>query len=171
MGSAARPSRRARCLSLGTTVRDATTRKWILPRDRTKAFARGSLFLSTRRRSRATRPGLSFSATGRARPFGNYRSGVRMEGPLVGRHSSLSIRFLRASRRSVYSRGDFCGHRSAAWATTGPGNNGDRTDAGCGVSRYPKLGRSEEHTSELQSHVNLVCRLLLEKKKKKKTKR
>src|SRR5690242_21436083 len=31
--------------------------------------------------------------------------------------------------------------------------------------------RSEEHTSELQSHVNLVCRLLLEKKKKKKNKR
>src|SRR5438477_8686344 len=29
------------------------------------------------------------------------------------------------------------------------------------------LWRSEEHTSELQSHVNLVCRLLLEKKKKK----
>src|SRR6266571_8182461 len=30
----------------------------------------------------------------------------------------------------------------------------------------PSFGRSEEHTSELQSHVNLVCRLLLEKKKK-----
>src|SRR6266571_4772209 len=29
--------------------------------------------------------------------------------------------------------------------------------------RHPK-GRSEEHTSELQSHVKLVCRLLLEKK-------
>src|SRR5438034_7117663 len=29
-------------------------------------------------------------------------------------------------------------------------------------------GRSEEHTSELQSHSDLVCRLLLEKKKKKK---
>src|SRR5260370_20053409 len=28
--------------------------------------------------------------------------------------------------------------------------------------------RSEEHTSELQSHLNLVCRLLLEKKKKNK---
>src|SRR6185369_18014457 len=27
-------------------------------------------------------------------------------------------------------------------------------------------GRSEEHRSELQSHLNLVCRLLLEKKKK-----
>src|SRR5438034_5700887 len=31
------------------------------------------------------------------------------------------------------------------------------------------LLRSEEHTSELQSHSDLVCRLLLEKKKKKKT--
>src|SRR6266480_4562808 len=30
--------------------------------------------------------------------------------------------------------------------------------------REPKSVRSEEHTSELQSHVNLVCRLLLEKK-------
>src|SRR5260370_28541584 len=30
------------------------------------------------------------------------------------------------------------------------------------------LKRSEEHTSELQSHLNLVCRLLLEKKKKQK---
>src|SRR5260370_7027409 len=29
-----------------------------------------------------------------------------------------------------------------------------------------KRGRSEEHTSELQSHLNLVCRLLLEKKKR-----
>src|SRR5260370_22485887 len=29
--------------------------------------------------------------------------------------------------------------------------------------------RSEEHTSELQSHLNLVCRLLLEKKKNKLT--
>src|SRR5260370_26565887 len=28
----------------------------------------------------------------------------------------------------------------------------------------PGLKRSEEHTSELQSHLNLVCRLLLEKK-------
>src|SRR5260370_23731170 len=31
--------------------------------------------------------------------------------------------------------------------------------------------RSEEHTSELQSHLNLVCRLLLEKKKKQHTSR
>src|SRR5260370_14410865 len=32
-----------------------------------------------------------------------------------------------------------------------------------GETQRPK--RSEEHTSELQSHLNLVCRLLLEKKK------
>src|SRR5437588_6681440 len=34
--------------------------------------------------------------------------------------------------------------------------------------RMDQVGRSEEHTSELQSHSDLVCRLLLEKKKKKK---
>src|SRR5260370_29235065 len=32
---------------------------------------------------------------------------------------------------------------------------------------HHEIDRSEEHTSELQSHLNLVCRLLLEKKKKK----
>src|SRR5438552_14164094 len=36
--------------------------------------------------------------------------------------------------------------------------------------RYAGDGRSEEHTSELQSPDHLVCRLLLEKKKKKKQK-
>src|SRR5947207_4293267 len=35
--------------------------------------------------------------------------------------------------------------------------------------RPPQLGRSEEHTSELQSHSDLVCRLLLEKKNNKQT--
>src|SRR5690242_20985412 len=34
-----------------------------------------------------------------------------------------------------------------------------------GAERQVGGRRSEEHTSELQSHVNLVCRLLLEKKK------
>src|SRR5438034_5048220 len=38
----------------------------------------------------------------------------------------------------------------------------------CIVSHLPSSERSEEHTSELQSHSDLVCRLLLEKKKKKK---
>src|SRR5690554_6257262 len=35
------------------------------------------------------------------------------------------------------------------------------------ISESAKIGRSEEHTSELQSRPHLVCRLLLEKKKKK----
>src|SRR5207249_8524095 len=49
-----------------------------------------------------------------------------------------------------------------------------RTHPGDGAEGYPQLGaagapalgaRSEEHTSELQSRFDLVCRLLLEKKK------
>src|SRR5690242_21290355 len=40
-------------------------------------------------------------------------------------------------------------------------------DAAGGGRHLPARVRSEEHTSELQSHVNLVCRLLLEKKKNK----
>src|SRR5438477_11892052 len=46
-------------------------------------------------------------------------------------------------------------------AVRGPPDLGD-TEGLVDVARV----RSEEHTSELQSHVNLVCRLLLEKKKK-----
>src|SRR5260370_32622003 len=34
------------------------------------------------------------------------------------------------------------------------------------LRRVSRHYRSEEHTSELQSHLNIVCRLLLEKKKK-----
>src|SRR5256884_1419407 len=36
---------------------------------------------------------------------------------------------------------------------------------GMAIGRKPASIRSEEHTSELQSRLNLVCRLLLEKKK------
>src|SRR5260370_9664839 len=45
----------------------------------------------------------------------------------------------------------------------------DQAFVGCRWHRLRAAGlrrqRSEEHTSELQSHLNLVCRLLLEKKK------
>src|SRR2546430_10217589 len=45
--------------------------------------------------------------------------------------------------------------------------SGARSSARCSTSRSQTvwLTRSEEHTSELQSQSNLVCRLLLEKKK------
>src|SRR5260370_31893563 len=66
-------------------------------------------------------------------------------------------------------RGGSPGPAPAALHVTGPwygrtaGIRTDRADAdGAGVG-WPH--RSEEHTSELQSHLNLVCRLLLEKKK------
>src|SRR5256885_13327796 len=41
----------------------------------------------------------------------------------------------------------------------------DQPDPAIGEAAHPLVGRSEEHTSELQSPCNLVCRLLLEKKK------
>src|SRR5260370_9518630 len=46
-------------------------------------------------------------------------------------------------------------------AAGGPGLVAGQVDAGAAAGDV----RSEEHTSELQSHLNLVCRLLLEKKK------
>src|SRR5256885_6340004 len=42
----------------------------------------------------------------------------------------------------------------------------DAKDGKVAIDGWSKLTRSEEHTSELQSPCNLVCRLLLEKKKK-----
>src|SRR5436190_23733511 len=50
-----------------------------------------------------------------------------------------------------------------------PISRGDAVEIGAGQGIQHVLGRatgrSEEHTSELQSHSDLVCRLLLEKKK------
>src|SRR5260370_29491805 len=45
---------------------------------------------------------------------------------------------------------------------------GDRRSYPLPPKLFSHNDRSEEHTSELQSHLNLVCRLLLEKKKKEK---
>src|SRR5687768_18422519 len=50
-------------------------------------------------------------------------------------------------------------------ARYGPGTGG-RDERNAGVAGQDR--RSEEHTSELQSRLHLVCRLLLEKKKKEK---
>src|SRR5260370_37923189 len=58
------------------------------------------------------------------------------------------------------SAGDQARHRSR----TGPRSlRGPVALSGAGTETPGQ--RSEEHTSELQSHLNLVCRLLLEKKK------
>src|SRR2546430_8947723 len=47
----------------------------------------------------------------------------------------------------------------------GGGGGGRGAEEDLGAHRWPEGDRSEEHTSELQSQSNLVCRLLLEKKK------
>src|SRR5260370_15544250 len=51
-----------------------------------------------------------------------------------------------------------------AWQSVTCVENHDIVKAGTGDSSVTGVQRSEEHTSELQSHLNLVCRLLLEKK-------
>src|SRR5882762_2508451 len=107
-------------------------------------------------------------------------------------HFEMVPRRSHARRRSRYSR--TAAFRSRGWAhhlrwrTRAParcrrarapqeGAHRDaRRDSGAGrahqvrlrtrMARRRNASRSEEHTSELQSHLNLVCRLLLEKKKK-----
>src|SRR5256885_12791266 len=56
-------------------------------------------------------------------------------------------------------------HRVVAWDEVGEteGTGIVHIAPGCGAADFQL--RSEEHTSELQSPCNLVCRLLLEKKK------
>src|SRR2546427_2325018 len=54
---------------------------------------------------------------------------------------------------------------SAAFDFYGANRIGDNLFADCLRCDLPRRNRSEEHTSELQSQSNLVCRLLLEKKK------
>src|SRR2546430_13505076 len=60
-----------------------------------------------------------------------------------------------------------CADRSARARSGGPRVVRRARERACGdpAVEPPPLPRSEEHTSELQSQSNLVCRLLLEKKK------
>src|SRR5688572_33236524 len=65
------------------------------------------------------------------------------------------FRSARGHRSGARSIAHFCLHPAPARALCGKRRGANRA-----------RGRSEEHTSELQSQSNLVCRLLLEKKKK-----
>src|SRR5258707_9519329 len=57
--------------------------------------------------------------------------------------------------------------RDLVGKSAGPASVGDAMPLIDRISPAPwRVGRSEEHTSELQSRQYLVCRLLLEKKKK-----
>src|SRR6266446_7169686 len=76
-----------------------------------------------------------------------------------GRSRSPRVRFALSARVDL--------PHSISWPrTTALGRRALRQS--CGAAAYGSRCRSEEHTSELQSPCNLVCRLLLEKKKKNK---
>src|SRR5438874_9204495 len=77
-----------------------------------------------------------------------------------------SVYMLDESEKERWTRRGFLGASSAALAAGMLAANhtaGQSQDP----ARKAKSERSEEHTSELQSRRDLVCRLLLEKKKKK----
>src|SRR5687768_18212018 len=80
-----------------------------------------------------------------------YTTLFRSAGPAPGER-------LRAGRR-----GDLPPPQGGALAPRRPPGGARRPALPARVARGP--GRSEEHTSELQSRLHLVCRLLLEKKK------
>src|SRR5438034_695904 len=97
------------------------------------------------------------------------RSSIKMRAPLAsgadrgtGRSPDATTRIKLSSKRLVMPRG----------IVTTPRGPGQRTlrrpDPSHRLDHHGRLllVRSEEHTSELQSHSDLVCRLLLEKKKK-----
>src|SRR2546430_4385359 len=75
----------------------------------------------------------------------------------------------RSNIGSIY-KGDhknFSPRFGIAWDVTGKGTTIVRAGGSIIYSLLSMNARSEEHTSELQSQSNLVCRLLLEKKKTK----
>src|SRR3989449_6784986 len=99
---------------------------------------------------------------------------------MIGRPSAPATRWAPSflARRDARS-GKRCVDRptAGAWAGAGAGYDGSddvngararaaaREAAGAPRGARGPVSRSEEHTSELQSRLHLVCRLLLEKKK------
>src|SRR2546422_676788 len=83
-----------------------------------------------------------------------------------------SYRWERASSTAPTSRLVVTPSSSSAWPTTCPGRSRSSAPRQSNMGSTPPPSgpspatRSEEHTSELQSRLHLVCRLLLEKKKK-----
>src|SRR2546427_8824952 len=72
--------------------------------------------------------------------------------------------------RSLGALASAAGLAALVWALPGRGARPAPAEATSRQFQFvvvaPRATRSEEHTSELQSQSNLVCRLLLEKKKK-----
>src|SRR3712207_8395859 len=100
------------------------------------------------------------SCGGRRRREGGGDAGrclLGLDGDRSGRREEVE-----ASGAVALGVGDGGGDRGVA----AEGDLGPRTEVADVDPLFPFLRRSEEHTSELQSRQYLVCRLLLEKKKK-----
>src|SRR5699024_12083220 len=117
---------------------------------------------------------------------GGGGSGRRRTGGAVGQEAGASARLgrQRCSAGSIAARTSMTwAGESSTWsasplvtaassASSGSLPPRSRQMVPMPASRPPRRqGRSEEHTSELQSRFDLVCRLLLEKKNRKKNKR
>src|SRR2546430_9223126 len=89
----------------------------------------------------------------------------------IGQLALIGNKFLYAfDSTSATIAGFSIAHGNSGALTAIPGSPFTISDTFSGSTNFPRieadpLGRSEEHTSELQSQSNLVCRLLLEKKK------
>src|SRR2546427_1885203 len=111
-------------------------------------------------------------------PGGARRWSGRQKGwPARQRHSSLLVsarqlqalvrqRHFTSWRRRQHLRPTRSRGWQRSWAAYSPIDGLFGSGEGSRVGRWQCAPRSEEHTSELQSQSNLVCRLLLEKKKK-----
>src|SRR5438874_8094349 len=101
---------------------------------------------------------LSFSSPGAHRDLHSFPT---------RRSSDLQVpeldRLVRAGAGELRAVGMILRERRPLWMGSERGDDADVEEARCLVRR-----RSEEHTSELQSRRDLVCRLLLEKKNKNK---
>src|SRR5262249_61989721 len=95
-----------------------------------------------------------------------HRSAVHRDLPSFPTRRSSDLVRVRGGRAPGHARS--VARHSTYRGEVGPGVR-ERPPVRRPACRARPEGRSEEHTSELQSLTNLVCRLLLEKKKKTRT--
>src|SRR6185295_12587167 len=108
------------------------------------SFARGASVSTSKRRRISLKP-----------------TGTSSETPSVPRRSTSPSAVTNADRRGTSSIVAAARNETPAQATSASSNMSPEQSS---CPEPPAIGRSEEHTSELQSRQYLVCRLLLEKK-------
>src|SRR5699024_11344018 len=96
----------------------------------------------------------------RLRSWSASRTGAPVRSRRAGKREA--VKAMRATRPWT------SGSRGSSPAAMRARRRASRASSGR-IQSEPDVARSEEHTSELQSRFDLVCRLLLEKKKKKET--